>query len=99
MDENYKLAKWLSGEMSKEELSAFEAEPDYAIFEKIKNHSSQLEAPSFNEQKSLTRILASPKKKVKTIKNLNPKILELPQKNIWPRTVSDPHQVFKKYFW
>ncbi len=67
MDENYKLAKWLSGEMSKEELSAFEAEPDYAIFEKIKNHSSQLEAPSFNEQKSLTRILASPKKKVKTI--------------------------------
>lgn len=67
MEENYKLAKWLSGEMTPEELKAFQAEPDFAIYEKIKNHSSQLEVTSFDEQAILSKIITTPKKKVKTI--------------------------------
>ena len=38
MEENYPLAKWLSGEMTEAELKEFQAQPDYAIYEKIKKH-------------------------------------------------------------
>ena len=67
MEENYKLAKWLSGEMTKEELVAFEAEPDFVIYNKIKKYASELETPNFDENKTLSTILASPKKEIKTI--------------------------------
>jgi ferric-dicitrate binding protein FerR (iron transport regulator) len=67
MEENYKLAKWLSGEMTSEELAAFQAEPDFVIYENIKKYSASLETPSFDEDKSLAAILASPKKEIKTI--------------------------------
>ncbi len=67
MEENYKLAKWLSGEMTKEELAAFQAEPDFVIYENIKKYSSELETPTFDEHKSLATILASPKKEIKTV--------------------------------
>lgn len=67
MEENYPLAKWLSGEMTEAELKEFEAQPDFAIYEKIKKHSSALEAPAFNEAKVLSNILNTPKKAVKTI--------------------------------
>lgn len=67
MEENYKLAKWLSGEMTQEELAAFQAEPDFAIYEKIKNHSSKLEVTAFNEEAILSKIVSTPKKGVKTI--------------------------------
>jgi len=67
MEENYPLAKWLNGEMTEAELKEFQAQPDYAIYEKIKKHSSSLEAPAFDEATILTAILKSPKKKVKTI--------------------------------
>jgi transmembrane sensor len=67
MEENYRLAKWLSGEMTEEELKAFQAEADYAIYEKIQKYSSELQSPAFDENKSLVEILALPKKKVKTV--------------------------------
>lgn len=67
MEENYKLAKWLAGEMTGEELEAFKAEPDYALYEKIKIYSAALETSDFNHQKMIAEILATPKKKVKTI--------------------------------
>ncbi|MFN3753610.1 FecR family protein [Flavobacterium sp.] len=67
MEENYKLAKWLAGEMTDEELAAFQAEPDFAIYENIKKHSSSLETPNFDEDKTLRTILASPKKEIKTV--------------------------------
>jgi ferric-dicitrate binding protein FerR (iron transport regulator) len=67
MEENYKLAKWLSGEMTEDELTAFQAEPDFVLYNKIKKYSSELETPTFDEQKTLATILASPKKKIKTI--------------------------------
>lgn len=67
MEENYKLAKWLSGEMSEDELAAFEAEPDFAIYNKIKKYASELETPNFDENKTLSTILVSPKKEIKTV--------------------------------
>jgi transmembrane sensor len=67
MDENYKLAKWLSGEMTENELTAFQAEPDFAIYNSIKKYSAELATPNFDEDKSLATILASPKKEIKTI--------------------------------
>lgn len=67
MEENYKLAKWLAGEMTEAELTAFQAEPDFAIYDKIRKYSSTLETPTFEEQKMLETVLASPKKEVKTI--------------------------------
>ncbi|TDP57361.1 FecR family protein [Flavobacterium dankookense] len=67
MEENYKLSKWLNDEMSAEELSEFQADKDFAIFEKIKKYSSELETPAFDEQKMLSKIVTSPKKEVKII--------------------------------
>lgn len=67
MEKNYPLAKWLSGEMTEAELKEFQAQPDYAIYEKIKKHSSSLEAPAFDEATILTAVLNSPKKEVKSI--------------------------------
>lgn len=67
MEENYPLAKWLSGEMTEAELKEFQAQPDYAVYEKIKKYSSSLEAPAFDEATILTAVLNSPKKEVKTI--------------------------------
>lgn len=67
MEEDYKLAKWLSGEMTEKELAAFQAEPDFALYEKIKNHSATLKAPTFDEATMMAKITATPKKEVKTI--------------------------------
>ena len=67
MEENNKLAKWLSGEMTAEELKAFQSEPDFAVYEKIKKYSSELEATHFDEQAMLAKIVSSPKKEAKTI--------------------------------
>ena len=67
MEENYKLAKWLSGEMTDEELVAFQAEPDFAVYDKIKKYTAELETPTFEESLTLSKIIASPKKETKTI--------------------------------
>jgi transmembrane sensor len=47
-EENYDLAKWLAGEMSEAELTAFRQTPEYATYVKIAAYSSQLEAPGFD---------------------------------------------------
>ena len=67
MKENYKLSKWLNDEMSQEELADFQSTEDFTIYDKIKKYSSQLETQAFDEQKVLTTILNTPKKKGKTI--------------------------------
>lgn len=67
MEENYPLAKWLNGEMTEAELKEFQAQPDFALYEKIKKYSSTLEVPTFDEAKVLSNVLHSPKKTVKTI--------------------------------
>lgn len=67
MKENYTLAKWLSGEMTDVELAEFKNNSDYSIYEKIKNYSAQITTPSFDEEKILATIIATPKKEVKVI--------------------------------
>ena len=67
MEENYKLSKWLNDEMTAEEFTEFQADKDFAIFEKIKKYSSELQTPTFDAQKMLSKIVTSPKKEVKTI--------------------------------
>lgn len=47
MQENY-LAKWLNNELTEEELATFKETEEYASYQKIKDVSSTLEAPSFN---------------------------------------------------
>ncbi|SFQ54581.1 FecR family protein [Flavobacterium akiainvivens] len=48
MEEDVKLAKWLSGEMSGKELEEFMQTPEYATYSKIKEFSAQLTAPQMD---------------------------------------------------
>ena len=65
MEENYTLAKWLNDELEGEELKAFEASDDFAVYQKIKHYSGELTTPAFDEDKMLQTILQ--RKKTKTI--------------------------------
>ncbi|MBT8236832.1 MAG: FecR domain-containing protein [Bacteroidia bacterium] len=51
MQENY-LAKWLTNELSPEELEAFKASPEYSSYRKLADISSQLEAPAFDAEEA-----------------------------------------------
>ena len=55
MQENY-LAKWLSGELSGEELREFENSEEFASYLKLKDVSSKLMAPDFDSEKALLRL-------------------------------------------
>ncbi|WP_321539038.1 hypothetical protein [Flavobacterium piscinae] len=65
MEENYTLAKWLNNELEGEELKAFEASEDFAVYQKIKQYSGELTTPAFDDDKMLQTILQ--RKKNKTI--------------------------------
>lgn len=67
MEENFELAKWLSGEMSPEELKAFQASEQYKIYQKIAQYSAELEAPAFNEEEAYQRIVSRQHKETKTV--------------------------------
>jgi transmembrane sensor len=67
MEENYKLAKWLDGEMTDAELKEFQADPDFPLYEKIKLYSSQLETPKFDENKILSTVLQTKKQTPKVV--------------------------------
>ena len=55
MQENY-LAKWLSGELSEDELREFKSSEAYASYEKLKAASSKLTAPEFDADQALRRL-------------------------------------------
>ena len=67
MEENYELAKWLAGEMTKSELIAFKKTPEYNTYSKIETYSSQLQAPDFEESQLFLNILKNNKPKSKVI--------------------------------
>lgn len=67
MEENYPLAKWLNDEMTEAELKEFQSQPDYHLYEKIKQYSSELQTESFNEEGMLSTILASKKETPKVV--------------------------------
>ena len=55
MQENY-LAKWLSGELSEDELREFKNSEAYASYQKLKEASSRLTAPEFDADQALQRL-------------------------------------------
>ncbi|MBO0329040.1 FecR family protein [[Muricauda] lutisoli] len=55
MQENY-LAKWLSDELSEEELREFKSSEAYASYQKLKEASSRLAAPQFDADQALQRL-------------------------------------------
>lgn len=67
MEEDYKLAKWLNGELTKEELTEFENSSDFAIYDKIKKYSTELKNPAFDQDKTLDKILQTKKQQEKSI--------------------------------
>ncbi len=67
MEDNYKLAEWLAGDMSEAELVAFQKTPEFETYHKIALYSSQLEAPSFDENKLYENVISKNKKTVKVI--------------------------------
>lgn len=56
MEEDVKLAKWLSGEMDGAELKAFMQTPEYTTYSKIKEFSAQLTAPQGDMDSLYNRI-------------------------------------------
>lgn len=67
MESKFDLAKWLAGEMTKEESDAFERSPEFEIYRKIKIYSAQLKAPDFDSEEILQNVIAH-KKEEKVIK-------------------------------
>jgi transmembrane sensor len=67
MEENFELAKWLAGEMTADELKAFQQTPEYATYQKIADYSGQLEAPAFDDSKWYNTITSKPKKAKKVV--------------------------------
>ena len=67
MDEDYKLAKWLNNELTAEELAEFKQNPDFALYEKIKENSARLKTPEFDQDKMLSNVVTT-KKTTKVIK-------------------------------
>lgn len=65
MEENYHLAKWLNNELEDDELKAFEASKDFAVYQRIKQYSGELTTPAFDEDKMLQTILQ--RKKTRSI--------------------------------
>jgi transmembrane sensor len=67
MEENYELARWLAGELSREELIAFQKTPEYATYAKIATYSSQLKAPDFDAESLYQKTISRKKASVKVI--------------------------------
>lgn len=63
MENNFDLAKWLAGEMTADELEAFEKSPEFNTYKKIKELSSQMEAPAFDAESSYQNIMGQTKEK------------------------------------
>ena len=59
MEEDYKLAKWLNNELTTEELTEFKQNPDYPLYEKIKEASARFQTPAFDENKILKEVLSA----------------------------------------
>ncbi len=55
MQENY-LAKWLSDELTEEELREFQNSEEYTSYQKLKDFSGSLKAPDFDSEKALQRL-------------------------------------------
>lgn len=71
MQENY-LAKWLSGELSEEELKEFKKSEEYASYLRLKEVSETLKAPEFNVAQALMHLKEERIGKAPKVITLNP---------------------------
>lgn len=71
MEKDYLLAKWLSGEITPEELRELELLEDLTAYKKIADEAAQLKAPAFNKDVAFESLQAKLKPKGKIIA-LNP---------------------------
>jgi len=71
MQENY-LAKWLSDELSEEELQEFQNSEAYASYQKLKDATSSLKAPDFNSDEALQRLKDEHIENAPKVISLNP---------------------------
>lgn len=55
------LAKWLSNDLSQDELAAFQASPDFEKYQKIKEYTNHLEVGDLDENAMLINILKQKK--------------------------------------
>lgn len=76
MEEDYKLAKWLAGDMTESELKAFKQTPEYTTYIKIAQYSVQLKTPVFDEDLMLQKVVNA--------KKMTPKVIPLHQSK-WMR--------------
>ena len=67
MKKNHLLAKWLSDDLSEQELAEFEASPDFEKYQKIKNFTAHLEVDDMDENTILANILKQKKETPKVI--------------------------------
>jgi transmembrane sensor len=75
MKENRLLAKWLNNDLSEDELTAFEASPDFEKYQKIKKYTEHLEVDDLDENAMLSNILKQ--------KKIVPKVVPLYKKWIF----------------
>ncbi|MFT5821284.1 MAG: transmembrane sensor [Crocinitomix sp.] len=54
--EDETLGRWLAGDLTPEELEAFEKSDAYATYKSIANYSAQLEAPEYNTEAEYERL-------------------------------------------
>lgn len=71
MQENY-LAKWLSDELSEEELQDFQNSEEYASYQKLKEATSSLRAPDFDSEAALARLKNEHIENAPKVISLNP---------------------------
>lgn len=67
MKENRLLAKWLNNDLSPDELTEFEASPDFEKYQKIKNYTDHLEVADLDEDRMLSTILSQKKATPKVV--------------------------------
>lgn len=61
------LAKWLSNELTKEELAEFETSPDFEKYQKIKNYTAHLDVDDLDKNAMLSNILTQKKEATKVV--------------------------------
>lgn len=72
MNEDVTLAKWLNNELSGKELADFEASPEFATYNKIKQYSAGMLAPEANMERVYAKIKDSTKQQYKPkVRQLN----------------------------
>ncbi|WP_340066080.1 FecR family protein [Ascidiimonas aurantiaca] len=89
--ENY-LAKWLSGELSEEELNIFKKSSDYDLYKKIIERTDMLEAPDYDSDTAYKKL----KEKLDSVRK--PRIIKLNTMKVFLRIAAVIAVIFGTYY-